>query len=31
YILVALIYWVICIGMEKVQQYLEKRYIHQSI
>ena len=31
YILVALIYWVICIGIEKVQQYLEKRSIHQSI
>lgn len=31
YILVALIYWVICIGIEKVQQYLEKRSVHQSI
>ena len=31
YILVALIYWIICIGIEKVQQYLEKRSIHQSI
>ncbi|MCZ1938011.1 amino acid ABC transporter permease, partial [Enterococcus faecium] len=31
YILVALIYWVICIGIEKVQQYLEKRSMHQSI
>ena len=31
YILVALIYWIICIGIEKVQQYLEKRSVHQSI
>ncbi|MFR0959592.1 MAG: amino acid ABC transporter permease, partial [Enterococcus sp.] len=27
----ALIYWIICIGIEKVQQYLEKRSVHQSI
>ncbi|WP_165005932.1 MULTISPECIES: amino acid ABC transporter permease [unclassified Enterococcus] len=31
YILVALIYWGICIGIEKLQKYLEKRSAHQAI
>lgn len=31
YILVALVYWLICIGIEKVQQLLEKHYANRLI